>query len=60
MRKEKLTGRDAELIDLASSTGYRDSIASYIAEAETSYAKEILAEMMNNCEAEWEEPSRRW
>lgn len=60
MRQEKLTARDAELIDLASSTTYRDSIERFITEAETDTARAILTEMLNNCETEWEEPSRRW
>lgn len=60
MSKEKLTAKDEELIDLAQSTAYRDTIEKYIEEAETDYAESILRDILNDCETEWEEPSRRW
>lgn len=56
---EHLTENDRELIDLAQSTTYPDTIQRHIDKADTERAKVILIELMNDCETEWEEPSRR-
>lgn len=57
-----LTQHDEELIDLAYSTTYRDTIQQCIEEAETQCAREILTNILNDNDAEWDDeyPSRRW
>lgn len=43
-----MTEKDYELIDLAMSTTYRDTIESYINQADTEECKEILRNIIND------------
>lgn len=53
--KEKLTANDEELIELAYSTTYRSSIRQYIREADTASCREILTQIMNDSDIDWED-----
>ncbi len=55
MSKEQLTDNDRELIELAESTTYRSSIRKYIEEADTQYCREVLADILNNSDTNWED-----
>lgn len=49
-----MTEKDYELIDLAMSTTYRDSIYSYIDQADTEECRNILREILEDGENFWE------
>ena len=50
-----LTLFDEELIDLATSTTYKDSVRNYIKQADTSLAKKYLRDILLNDDIEWEQ-----
>lgn len=51
----QLTQNDLELIELAESTTYRSSIRKYIAEADTDAARQILTDILNSNDIDWED-----
>lgn len=60
-QKETLTQKDKELIDLAQSTTYTDTIEQCIEDADTELAKRILTNILNTSDTEWDDewPRRR-
>lgn len=50
-----MTDHDLELIDLASSTTYRNTILEFIKEADTEECRRILTEILDNPDTTWEE-----
>lgn len=49
-----MTNHDLELIDEASSTGYRDTIYRLLEEAESEECKEILLSILDDSDINWE------
>lgn len=54
IRSNGLSINDEELIDLASSTTYKNSIEEYIKIADTDKAKKILRNILNDPDIKWE------
>ena len=50
-----MTENDLELIELAQSTSYRDSIDQFREEADTNECRDILWSILNDPEIIWEE-----
>lgn len=50
-----MTDNDLELIELASSTSYRDTIYKYIEEADTDECRDILRSILENPDIIWEQ-----
>lgn len=58
--KSILTDNDLELIDIAQSTTYQDTIWQCIQKADSEEARRILTGILEDLETEFEKPSRRW
>lgn len=50
-----MTEHDLELLDLASSTGYRDTILRYIDEADSEECKRELRAILEDPDIRWEQ-----